>query len=56
MLFDRFTNKAKEAIRLAAVLAGEMGHSYVGTEHLLVGFLQEGTSVAAAVLKEHGVE
>ncbi|MFR9207385.1 MAG: Clp protease N-terminal domain-containing protein [Lachnospiraceae bacterium] len=35
--FARFTNKAKEALSLAAECAKELGHNYVGTEHLLAG-------------------
>lgn len=53
---DRFTAKAKEAISLAVDVAEELGHSYVGTEHLLLGLIQEGTGVAARVLEECGVK
>ena len=49
---DRFTEKAKEAISLAVDVAEGLGHSYVGTEHLLLGLIQEGTGVAARVLEE----
>ncbi len=55
-MIDRFTYKAKESIRLAVEAAEEFGHSYVGTEHILIGLLQEGTSVAAKVLESHGVD
>lgn len=54
-MIDRFTEKARAAIELAAEAAEELGHSYVGTEHLLLGLLQEGTGVAARVLQECGV-
>ena len=53
---DRFTAKAKEAISLAVDVAEGLGHSYVGTEHLLLGLIQEGTGVAARVLEECGVK
>ncbi len=53
---DRFTEKAKEAISLAVDVAEGLGHSYVGTEHLLLGLIQEGTGVAARVLEECGVK
>lgn len=53
---DRFTEKAKESINLAVDVAESLGHSYVGTEHLLLGLLQEGTGVAASVLLECGVK
>ena len=55
-MIDRFTEKARTAIELAADAAEELGHSYVGTEHLLLGLLQEGTGVAARVLLECGVQ
>ena len=53
---DRFTAKAKEAIHLSVDAAQELGRSYVGTEHLLLGLIREGSGVAARVLKENGVE
>ena len=40
--FARFTEGAKEALAIAAQYAKEMGHNYVGTEHLLVGLLEAG--------------
>lgn len=40
--FARFTNKAKEALSLAAECAKELGHNYVGTEHLLARALRCG--------------
>lgn len=55
-MIDRFTAQAKEAISLAVDVAEELGHHYVGTEHLLLGLLQEGTGVAARVLEECGVK
>ena len=53
---DRFTAKAKEAIHLSVDAAQELARSYVGTEHLLLGLIREGSGVAARVLKENGVE
>ena len=55
-MIDRFTVKAREAIGLAVDAAESLGHNYVGTEHLLIGLLQEGTGVAARVLDECGVK
>ncbi|MCI9594153.1 MAG: ATP-dependent Clp protease ATP-binding subunit [Lachnospiraceae bacterium] len=55
-MIDRFTAKAREAINLAAGAAESLGHNYVGTEHLLLGLLHEGTGVAAKVLEECGIE
>ncbi len=55
-MIDRFTEQAKAAINLAVDAAEKLGHSYVGTEHLLIGLLQEGRGVASRVLKACGVE
>ncbi len=52
---DRFTGQAKEAINLALQAAHNLKHTYVGTEHLLLGLLQEGSGVAAQVLGANGV-
>lgn len=54
-MMDRFTQKAREAIRLAVETAQELEHGYVGTEHLLLGLIKEGSGVAAAVLERHEV-
>ncbi len=54
-MIDRFTTKAREAISLAVNAAETLGHNYVGTEHLLIGLLHEGSGVAAKVLAESGV-
>ena len=48
--FKRFTDKANMALNLAMEAAREMGHTYVGTEHILLGLLREGSGVAAVVL------
>lgn len=54
-MYGRFTEKAERAISLAQESAARLGHSYVGTEHLLLGLLKEGTGVAARVLQSQGV-
>ena len=54
-MIDRFTEKAREAIQTAAELAAQMDHGYVGTEHLLLGLIREGTGVAAMILGHYGV-
>ena len=51
-----YTVKAKKAIDLAGKMSKSLHHSYIGTEHLLLGLLKEGTGVAAQVLREYGVE
>lgn len=53
---DRYTPQAQEALGLAVGVAESLNHGYVGTEHLLIGLLQEGTGVAARVLEDNGVE
>ena len=53
---ERYTPQAKEALSLAVGMAESLNHGYVGTEHLLIGLLQEGAGVAARVLEENGVE
>lgn len=54
-MIDRFTEKAREAIQTAAELAAQLDHGYVGTEHLLLGLIREGTGVAAMILGHYGV-
>ena len=51
-----YTKKAKKALDLAAKTSKVMQHNYIGTEHLLVGLLKEGSGVAAKVLLDAGVE
>ena len=52
----KFTNRAKKAIEMANELAIELGHSYIGTEHILYGLAKEGSGVASKVLDNQGVE
>lgn len=51
----KFTNRAEKAIELANELAIEMGHNYIGTEHILYGLAKEGTGVASKVLETQDV-
>ena len=53
--FRGFTQKANKALNLAIECAQEMGHSYVGTEHIVLGLLKENTGVAAVALEQCGV-
>ncbi len=46
----KFTNRAKKAIELANQVAIELGHNYIGTEHILYGLVKEGSGVASKVL------
>ena len=52
----RFTERAQAALRLAQEGSAELGHGYVGSEHLLLGLAREGKGVAARVLQAAGVE
>ena len=54
-MFERFTYPARESITAAQVAARRLGHGYVGTEHLLLGVLEQPDAVAARVLTELGV-
>ncbi|MBQ9279521.1 MAG: ATP-dependent Clp protease ATP-binding subunit [Clostridia bacterium] len=51
----KFTNRAEKAIALAQEAAAELGHNYVGTEHLLCGLLREGSGLAYRVLTDQGI-
>ena len=53
--FKGFTQKANDALNLAIEKAGQMGHTYIGTEHLLLGLALEKSGVAAVVLSECGL-
>ena len=53
---DRFTERAKNAFELAQNAASELGHNYVGSEHILLGLSREGGGVAAKILREAGLE
>ena len=54
--FGGFTGKANIALNFAITSAEKLGHTYVGSEHLLLGLCSAEDSVAAEVLKEFGVE
>lgn len=53
--FNGFTEKANKALNLAIDSAQRFGHTYIGSEHLLLGLLKEGSGVAANILKEKGI-
>ena len=52
---DRFTARAKTAIEKAQAAAEALGHSYVGSEHLLLGIVREGGGQGARVLRDNGL-
>ena len=53
---NRFTEKAQRVLSLALQIASEMGHTYIGSEHLLLGLLKVSDGVAAHHLQERGAE
>ncbi len=50
-MFDKFTNRAKQVIKLAKKEAQRLNHNYLGTEHLLLGLLKLGQGIAVNVLR-----
>jgi ATP-dependent Clp protease ATP-binding subunit ClpA len=54
-MFERFTDRARQVVRGAVDSSEQMGHRYVGTEHLLLGMLAGDGGVARAVLDNAGV-
>lgn len=55
-MFDRFTDRARKVMALARKEAQRFNHDFIGTEHILLGLVQEGSGVAANVLKNLGVD
>ena len=54
-MFERFTDRARQAVELAHDEAMRLNHSYIGTEHLLLGLVREGEGVAAQALEALGI-
>lgn len=55
-MYERFTDRARKVMRLANQEARRFNHKYLGTEHILLGLVGEGSGVAANVLKNFGVD
>lgn len=55
-MFDRFTDRARKVMGLARQEAQRFNHEYIGTEHILLGLIQEGSGVAANVLRNLDVD
>lgn len=53
--FNGFTEKANKALNLAVESAESLGHTYIGSEHMILGLLKEGSGVAAEVLTKLGI-
>ncbi len=54
-MFDKFTERAKKVLDLAGIQASNIGHNFVGSEHILLGLLAEGNGIAYKVLQKLGV-
>ncbi len=55
-MFDRFTDRARRVMSLAKNEAQRLNHEYIGTEHLLLGLIHEGSGVASNVLRHMGID
>ena len=53
---EKFTQRAEIAIEAARAAAGELGHAYIGTEHLLLGIMEEEDGLGAHILRRQGLE
>ena len=54
-MFERFTDRARRVVVLAQEEARLLNHSYIGTEHILLGLIHEGEGVAAKALESLGI-
>src|SRR3990170_1412996 len=55
-MYERFTDRARKVMQLANQEAQRFNHEYIGTEHILLGLVKEGSGVAANVLKQLDVD
>ena len=55
-MFDKFTNRAKQVVKLAKKEAQRLNHNYLGTEHILLGLLKLGQGIAVNVLRNLNVD
>ena len=55
-MFDKFTNRAKQVIKLAKKEAQRLNHNYLGTEHILLGLLKLGQGIAVNVLRNFNLD
>lgn len=54
-MLDRFTDRARRVLQLASQEAMRLGHDHIGTEHLLLGIVKEGSGLAAIVMQQFNV-
>jgi ATP-dependent Clp protease ATP-binding subunit ClpA len=55
-MYERFTDRARKVMQLANQEAQRLNHEYIGTEHILLGLVKEGSGAAASVLKSLGID
>lgn len=55
-MFDKFTNRAKQVIKLAKKEAQRLNHNYLGTEHVLLGLMKLGQGIAVNVLRNMNLD
>jgi ATP-dependent Clp protease ATP-binding subunit ClpC len=54
-MFERFTDQARRVVVMAQDQARRLNHGYIGTEHILLGLIAEGSGVAAKALESPGI-
>ncbi|GAA3129304.1 Clp protease N-terminal domain-containing protein [Planomonospora alba] len=55
-MFERFTRDARQAVKLAQANARRLNHHFIGSEHVLLGLLDQPQTVSARVLARHGLD
>src|SRR5690349_24266084 len=55
-MYERFTDRARKVMQIANQEAQRFNHEYIGTEHILLGLIKEGSGVAANVLKNLDID
>src|SRR5262245_44592180 len=54
-MYEEFTDRSRKVMQLATEEAQRFDHEYIGTEHILLGLIREGSGVAVNLLKKHRV-
>jgi ATP-dependent Clp protease ATP-binding subunit ClpC len=55
-MYEHLTDRARKVLKLANIEALRFNHEYIGTEHILLGLVKEGSGVAAKVLKNLDID
>lgn len=55
-MFGRFTERAQQVLVLAQEEAKRLNHNFIGTEHILLGLVREGSGIASRALQNLGIE